>query len=78
MKNSIKSIIAVAALSTTIVFTSFAEGNKVTDAKNLLPVSIPVVESPAPEKTKQATELKTYSPAQKAAIVELKFEKNSK
>lgn len=79
MKSSIKSIIAVAALSLSIVFTAAAEGNvKVVNMNKVLPDSAPALETPAPEKAKPSVDSKKYSPQQKMSIVELKVSGNDK
>ena len=79
MKSSIKSIIAVAALSLSIVFTAAAEGNvKVANLNKVLPASAPVLETPAPEKVKSSVDSKKYSPQQKMSIVELKVSGSDK
>lgn len=78
MKNSINSIIAAAALSLSIVFSAAAEGNlKVASVDKVLPASVPVLETPTPEKVKPAADTK-YSTEQKMSIVELKVSGNDK
>jgi len=60
------------ALSTTISFANNAEDKATITSAQSLPASLPAIETPAPQRTKTATEQK-FSPAQKAAQVDLKL-----
>jgi hypothetical protein len=71
MKTTIKVLAFALALTTTA---TFADKAKV-DAKLTLPASTPVLETPAPQQKKTVNEYNKYTPAQKAAIVELKVAK---
>lgn len=71
MKTSVTTFICAMALGTTLVF---ANETKV-DSKTVLPASTPVLETPAPQTAKTVNEYNKYTPAQKAAIVELKVAK---
>jgi hypothetical protein len=64
-------------LSTTISFGRNVEDKVTTNSVQSLPATVPVLETPAPQRTKAATEQK-YSPAQKAAQVDLKLSSVSK
>ena len=77
MKNSISTFICAMALSTSFVFANNAEDKSTAVVKNALPVSVPVIETPAPQRVKTAAEYNKYTPEQKAAIVELKITKDS-
>ncbi|MCE6990862.1 hypothetical protein [Dyadobacter sp. CY323] len=72
MKNSITTFVCAMALSTSF---AFANNSNETDSKSALPASTPVIETPAPQNTKTVNEYTKYTPAQKAAIVELKVAK---
>ena len=76
MKNSITTFICAMALSTTFAFANNTE-DKSLAIKNSLPVSIPVIETPAPQNVKSTANYSKYTPAQKASIVELKVAKGS-
>ena len=77
MKNSITTFICAIALSTTFALANSTEDKSTGVVKNALPVSVPVIETPAPQRVKTAAEYNKYTPEQKAAIVELKITKNS-
>ena len=72
MKTVITTLVSVIALGSSI---AFADDNKVNTAKNTLPASTPVIETPAPPSAKTVNQFAQQSPAQKAAIVELKLAK---
>ena len=74
MKNSITTFICAMALTTSFAFAN-TEDKTTTAVKNALPASIPALESPAPQRTTTAASVGKYTPAQKAAIVELKITK---
>jgi len=76
MKNSITTFICAMALSTSLVFAN-TEDKTTAAVKNSLPASIPALESPAPQRTATTVNTNKYTPAQKAAIVELKLTKAS-
>jgi hypothetical protein len=69
MNTKIISLVSALALSTSL---SFGYNS---DVKVNLPASTPVLETPAPEASKMPNEYNKYTPAQKAAIVELKLGK---
>jgi len=62
------------ALTTSFAFAN-TEDKTTTSVKNSLPASIPALESPAPQRTAAPANYSKYTPAQKAAIVELKITK---
>jgi hypothetical protein len=73
MKTLITTLVSVIALTSSV---AFADDNKSANTiKNTLPASTPVVETPAPPKTTKVNPYTTQTPAQKAAIVELKTTK---
>ena len=73
MKTLITTLVSVIALTSSV---AFADDNKSTNTiKNTLPVSTPAVETPAPPKATKVNPYKTQTPAQKAAIVDLKATK---
>ncbi|MCE7041716.1 hypothetical protein [Dyadobacter sp. CY312] len=65
------------ALSTTISFGNNADEKATVSSVKSLPASLPAIETPAPQRTKP-TAAQKYSPAQKAAITELKLSSVSK
>ena len=74
MKNTIKSIATTTVFSLTILGSTFAATDiKASDVKSYLPVSLPVIETPAPVKTKRIEVAKEMTPIQKAAIVGLEL-----
>lgn len=72
MKTLITTFVSVIALTSSV---AFADDNKAITINNTLPASTPVVETPAPPKVKAANQYNQHTPAQKAAIVELKVAK---
>ena len=73
MKTLITTFVSVIALTSSV---AFANDNKSANTiKNTLPASTPVVETPAPPKATKVNPYTTQTPAQKAAIVELKTTK---
>jgi hypothetical protein len=79
MKNA-KNLLAVALIALTSA--AYANNNstytveekiKVAVVNNTLPVSAPVLDSPAPQKVKNTTDTNNHSAAQKAAIVGLQL-----
>lgn len=77
MKNTIKSFATIAVFSLTILGSTFAATEiKASDIKTYLPVSLPVIETPAPVKTKKIEVAKEMTPAQKASIVGLELKAN--
>lgn len=73
MKTLITTLVSVIALTSSV---AFADDNKSANTiKNALPASTPVVETPAPPKATKVNPYHTQTPAQKAAIVELKTTK---
>lgn len=73
MKTLIATFVTAIALSSTA---AIADDHKsASNIKNTLPATTPVVETPAPPKAKSTNRYNTYSPTQKAAIVELKTTK---
>ncbi|GGM87748.1 hypothetical protein GCM10010967_20420 [Dyadobacter beijingensis] len=79
MKNA-KNLLALALVAVTSA--AYANVNstytveekiKVAVVTNALPVSAPVLETPAPQKEKLATDTNKHSAAQKAAIVDLQL-----
>lgn len=76
MKN-ITTFICALALSTTFAFSNPTEDKAISTAKNALPVSVPAVETPAPQPVKATSNYNKLTPAQKAAIVELDLKKSS-
>jgi hypothetical protein len=72
MKTLITTFVSVIALTSSV---AFAADNKSNSAINTLPASTPAVETPAPPKAKSVNPYNTHTPAQKAAIVELKVTK---
>jgi uncharacterized membrane protein (UPF0127 family) len=73
MRNSIKTLICALTLTSSIAFAD--DKMKTTDINDVLPQSTPNVESAAPERKNDNPATQTsYSPEQKAAIVELKLE----
>ena len=73
MKTLITTLVSVIALTSSV---AFADDNKSANTiKNTLPASTPVVETPAPPKATKVNPYTTQTPAQKAAIVELKTTK---
>ncbi len=77
MKNTIKSFATIAVFSLTILGSTFAATEiKASDIKTYLPVSLPVIETPAPVKTKKIEVAKEMTPAQKASIVGLELKSN--
>ncbi|MCF0073559.1 hypothetical protein LZD49_23975 [Dyadobacter sp. CY261] len=73
MKTLITTFVSVIALTSSV---AFADDNKSANTiKNTLPASTPAVETPAPPKAKSTNTYITYTPTQKAAIVELKTTK---
>lgn len=77
MKKLATIIVFALTLSTTISFGRNVEDKATTTSVQSLPASLPAIETPAPQRTKPATEQK-YSPAQKAAQVDLKLSSVSK
>ena len=73
----ITTFICALALSITFAFSNSAEDKAISAAKNALPVSIPAVETPAPQQVKAASNSNKLTPAQKASIVELNLSKSS-
>lgn len=55
------------------ILASVEEKVKVSDVNKVLPVSLPVLESPAPNAVKKGNDINKPSAQQKAAIVELKL-----
>jgi hypothetical protein len=74
MKNSIISFVCAMALSTSFVFANNSNETNA-DLKSALPATTPTIETPAPQNAKTVNEYTKYTPAQKAAIVELKVSK---
>ena len=74
MKNLIATFAFALTLGSTAAFADIKEDVKA-DAKNTLPASTAALETPAPQSGKTTNEYNKYSPAQKAAIVELKLAK---
>lgn len=76
MKNT-KNIFAAALMAMTVVTSANAsdEKAKTTVVVNTLPANVPALETPAPQVTKNTTEINKYNANQKAAIVELTFKK---
>ncbi len=73
MKNTIKSIFAAAALISTVSFNATADTNvKMIGANKVLPLEISVMEVATPEAVKPQSQ-RVYTPAEKAALVELDF-----
>jgi hypothetical protein len=74
MKNSITTFVCAMALSTTFAFANIEDKTKVATPITL-PASAETIETPAPQREKAANDYAKYTPAQKAAIVELKVSK---
>jgi hypothetical protein len=72
MKNLITTFAFTLILGSTL---AFADTKNKVDAKSALPASMPALETPAPQNGKTTNEYNKYTPAQKAAIVELKVAK---
>ncbi|MEO6286156.1 MAG: hypothetical protein ABIN80_24360 [Dyadobacter sp.] len=75
MKNSITSFVCAMALSTSLVFGNHIDDKAKMSAKISLPATTPALETPAPQIAKTENNFNKYTPAQKAAIVELKVAK---
>ncbi|WAC10240.1 hypothetical protein [Dyadobacter pollutisoli] len=75
MKNSVTSFVCAMALSTSLVFGNHIDDKAKFTAKLPLPAATPALETPAPQHTKTVDNFNKYTPAQKAAIVELKVAK---
>lgn len=74
MKNQITTFAFALTLCSSIALAN--NNNEVkADAKTALPAATPVLETPAPQNGKTVNEYNKYTPAQKAAIVELKVAK---
>lgn len=74
MKNTIKNLATIAVFSLTILGSTFASSDiKASDIKTFLPVSLPVIETPAPTKTKKIEVAREMTPVQKASIVGLEL-----
>jgi hypothetical protein len=72
MKNTISMFAFALVLFSTPTFATGSEEKGKVDVKNTLPVNLPAIESPAPEKKDTAVKKPVqYTPEQKAAIVEL-------
>ncbi|GGB93171.1 hypothetical protein [Dyadobacter sediminis] len=74
MKNVLTTFVSAMALSTSIVFAGHMEDKNKSGVKNLPPAE-PVLETPAPKRTKTSNDYGKYTPAQKASIVALKVAK---
>ena len=85
MKNT-KNIFAAALMALT--FVTYANANttaytveekvKVSGLSKALPTSLPVLESPAPQKAKNSIDTNNHSASQKAAIVGLQLKSTTK
>jgi len=75
MKNLMTTFAIVMALGTSAVFANHTEDKNPSAAKNALPPTGPVLETPAPQRTKTNYNYSNYTPAQKASIVALKVAK---
>jgi hypothetical protein len=73
MKNTINTMFAAALVFSMVSFNALAEGNaKIGTVNTLLPATIGAIEVSAPEALHPLAQ-RVYSPAQRAAIVELDF-----
>jgi hypothetical protein len=75
MKNSITAFVCAMALSTSLVLGNHIDDKAKISAKLSLPAATPALETPAPKTTKTENNFNKHTPAQKAAIVELKVAK---
>ncbi|MCF0041758.1 hypothetical protein [Dyadobacter fanqingshengii] len=85
MKNT-KNLLVAALMAMT--FATYANANnsaytveeklKVTGLSKVLPASLPVLESPAPQKAKNSVDTNNHSATQKAAIVGLQLKSTTK